>query len=391
MIKTSIATKHTGDSFEAGAEAAKEALDKLEGSPSLLLVFSTFKNQDPQKIVEGVRSVAPQEVPIAGGTAGWGVLHLKEEKDVTVNALSFEKTELHVDYAAEAEFGEDHQEGGRKFAKKFLKDGEPPKLLMVFMAGLGEIIPDPFLAGIREVTGDKTEIIGGNTGDDTEMKSGGYQFIGNKVLQKGVVGVGLWGNIDINLQVDHGFDPLGLPKEVTRAHQNIIQEIDGKPAISLYEDYFTKQEIMRKDFFGTLEGEGFFFPLGVLTPDRIIARYIMGANEDGSLICGATVKEGAKVKVLQSQAERVKETAEKLGKEVKKHDPQCVLFISCAMRRMILIPDDEEEINVFRKNVGEDVPIIGFYSYGEFCIPETEKENLVHHETLTLASLKEND
>ncbi len=389
MIKTSIATKHIEDSFEAGAEAAKEALGKLEGRASLLLVFSTFKDQDPQKIIEGVSSAVPQGTPIAGGTAGWGVLHLKEERDVTVNALSFDKTEVHVDHAAD--LGEDHRQEGRKFAEKFLKDGEPPKLLMIFMAGLGEIIPNSFLAGVREITGDRTKIIGGNTGDDTAMKSGGYQFIGDKALQKGVVGAGLWGDIDIDLHVEHGFDPLGFPREVTKAHQNIIQEIDGKPAISLYEDYFTKEEIMREDFFGTLEGEGFFFPLGIVTPDRIIARYIMGADESGSLICGAEVEEGSNVRVLQSQASRVKETAEKLGNEIKKHDPQCVLFFSCAMRRMILIPEEDGEINIFKRNIGENIPLIGFYSYGEFCIPETEKENLVHHETLTIASLREND
>lgn len=389
MIETSISSQQTDNSFEAGAGACREALEGLEKDPSLLVVFSTFKGYEPEQVLKGVNSENKQGIPVVGGTAGWGILHLEQEKEVTANLFSFEKSDVRINCVADP--SEDYQKEGKKFAEKFLKNGKPPQLLILFMAGLGEVAPNPFLKGIREVFGSETSIIGGNTGDDTAMESGGYQFIKDRVLEGGVVGAGLWGDFEADLKVEHGFDPLGLEKEVTASEGNIIQEIDGKPAVGIFEDYFEKEEIMSEGFFGTLEGKGFFYPLGIITADRIIARYIMGVNEEGSLVCGASVPEGSKVKVLHSRVSKVKETAANMGQEIKEKEPECVFFFSCAMRRMIITPDDGEEVRIFRKAVGEEVPLVGFYTYGEFCIPKTEKKALAHHETLAVASLKENE
>lgn len=387
-MKTSIGTQNIDDSFEAGAKACREALKEAK-NPSLLMVFSTFGQYDSEEVLKGVESVNDKNVPLVGGTAGWGILNPEQEKEVAVNLFSFEKTDVQVDSLSE--FSKDYEEEGKTFAKKFLKNGEPPKLLVLFMAGLGEVPPNPFLKGMREVFGSRTNIIGGNTGDNKTLKGGGCQFINDKVLRKGVVGAGLWGDFEADLKVEHGFDPLGLTREVTKAEGNIIQEIDGEPASEIFKDYFEEEEIMSEGFFGTLEGKGFFYPLGIVTADRIIARYIMAVNEDGSLVCGASVPVGSKVRVLHSRASKVKETAERMGQNAKKENPECVFFFSCVMRRMIITPDDGDEIEIFKEAVGEDVPIVGFYTYGEFCIPETEEKALAHHETLAIATLRENE
>ncbi len=390
MIKTGISHKSGKDSYKAGEEACKEALDNLGEDPSLILLFSTSKNYNPEEVLKGVNSVTGGDIPLVGGTAGWGIMNLKEEQEVTVNAFSFEKSEVHID--SSENLGEDHKEEGKKFAEKFVKD-EYPKILIIFMASMGEIMPNAFLSGMKEVLGDNTDIIGGNTGDDAAMEEGGHQFINDKALKKGISGVGLYGDLEVDLKVEHGYEPLGFSKEITKTDKNIIHEIEGKPASSIYEDYFTKEEISGEDFFSAvegkgLEGSGFYFPLGIISPERIIARYIIEANEDGSLVCGSDVEEGSKVRVLQAGAERIFESAKKMAEEIKKSNPECVLFFSCAIRRMIMMPEDENELINFKKGLEKEVPIVGFYTYGEFCTPK-EEEALVHHETLAIAGIKE--
>src|SRR4051812_40893473 len=65
-------------------------------------------------------------------------------------------------------------------------------------------------------------------------KPGGNRLIRNdEVAEAGFVGVSLAGPIDVQSVVSQGCKPIGLPMVVTKANQNIIEQLGGKPAMSV--------------------------------------------------------------------------------------------------------------------------------------------------------------
>jgi hypothetical protein len=42
--------------------------------------------------------------------------------------------------------------------------------------------------------------------------------------------------------VNHGWMPVGLPMKITKSEGAILKEVNNRPAIALYEDYFGPEE-----------------------------------------------------------------------------------------------------------------------------------------------------
>ncbi|MBU0476562.1 FIST C-terminal domain-containing protein [Patescibacteria group bacterium] len=393
MIKTGVGRSNNPDAQKAGAEAAEQALEKIEGKANLVLIFSSVA-YNQEKIIEGVRSVSGiSNIPIAGGSPGWGAITNQgaEEGGVVVMALKFEKIKVKVDYVLD--LTKDALKAGMVLGKKLKTENkEFPKLVLVFVAGLG-VGTDFFLEGIREEIGENASIIGGGTGDEMALKSGGCQFCNSEVLRKGAVGVGFYGDFLIELKAEHGWEPIGLPMKITKAKGILVSEIDKKPAIEIFERYFEKQEIMNPKFF-TGEGEGILYPLGIILekPGRVVVRQVVGATPRGELIFATNMPKGAIVRMMQAQTDKMIEAAAEIGKirsKLKRKKPQLVFVFDCVTRKALLSPDHQKEIDAFKKNIGEEVPMFGYFSYGEICSKKEEKEWLVHNETFAAALLAE--
>jgi hypothetical protein len=68
-------------------------------------------------------------------------------------------------------------------------------------------------------------------------------------------------------------------------------------------------------------------------------------------------------------------------------------MFSCVGRKLVLGRRTQEEVDAVRNILGEDVPIIGFYTYGEIGPIDKWKEELAaakfHNETVVLWVLGE--
>jgi len=69
---------------------------------------------------------------------------------------------------------------------------------------------------------------------------------------------------------------------------------------------------------------------------------------------------------------------------------ELAILISCIGRKLVLKERVEEEIEAVQAEIGEGVPMIGFYSYGELCpVASTEKQCELHNQTMTITSFRE--
>jgi hypothetical protein len=63
---------------------------------------------------------------------------------------------------------------------------------------------------------------------------------------------------------------------------------------------------------------------------------------------------------------------------------EAVFLYSCMARKIVLGSRTNEEVSEIRKIVGNEVPIIGFYTYGEYAPEKKRKQSFFHNETVTL-------
>ena len=99
---------------------------------------------------------------------------------------------------------------------------------------------DAALKGLIERLGSNFPIFGGAASDDMLFYET-FQYLENKVYTGSIVGLGISGEYTAAGVAMHGFLPIGIERIVTRSEGTTLYELDGKPAASIYEEYFGKE------------------------------------------------------------------------------------------------------------------------------------------------------
>jgi hypothetical protein len=184
-----------------------------------------------------------------------------------------------------------------------------------------------------------------------------------------VVGILFLGDIAIGIGIRHGWRPLGRPRKVTRAKSNVLREIDGEPAIDIYKEYFDKEiEGLHKEFLPRVTIK---YPLGMLMPgeEEYLMRNVLRVNTDGSLVCVAEVPEGTEVRLMigsrDTALEAAKLAAQEAVMEMKGAEIKFAMVFDSVSRAKLLVGNIRREIEIIKRVLGEKIPLIGFYTYGE--------------------------
>lgn len=389
MIKSGIGRNNNIDSFQAGKGAVREAIDALGGEkPDVIIAFTSI-SYDQEQVLKGINSVSLR-TPVVGGTSGWGTITGEGpgDKDVAVIALKFEKTKVAV--VSATGIVKDPQKVGNELGEALIKEGGgPPKLAFVFNPVLGMNI-DLFAQGLEEKIGKSSSVVGGGVGDDMVAKSSGFEYHNDKVLTDSVVALGLWGDISFSFVGEHGWEAIGVPEEA-KTEGNIVYEIGGKPAIHLYEKYFDKSIVeLEKE---SLVKVGYGYPLGII-PDKegenIIVRQVIAAK-DGSIITAGSIPDKSKLCIMYADSEKMIEIDKDITKKALaklKGEPQVAFMWNCVCRKTLLMPDHKREIEAVSSIIGKEVPLFGFYTYGEWGMGQGEKWTVLN-ETMVLTLLYE--
>lgn len=194
----------------------------------------------------------------------------------------------------------------------------------------------------------------------------------------GVVAI-LYAGDDFHVCTEYalGWKRLGSNMTVTKARKNILYELDGKPAFSIYEKYLQ----IRND-------ENFFnnileFPLISNINGYDLTRVPIACGEDGSLVLGANVHEGASVSLAYGDPTAI--IADVLQKQemLRQFEPEAVFLYSCITRKSFWNYYVNKELEPFERIV----PTAGFYTYGEFI----RKGGMIlsHNATMVATGMRE--
>lgn len=126
-------------------------------------------------------------------------------------------------------------------------------------------------------------------------------------------------NIAVGVGVCHRWVPIRIPMKVTKSKGAVIEELDGKPAVRIYEHYFGKKiEELRKE---PLAKIAIAYPFGIISEGNaeFLVRDPIMANSEGGIICAAEIPEGLEIRLMIGSKDNAIEAAKQAAKQAKDH------------------------------------------------------------------------
>lgn len=378
------ATITTMDEFtrERGQRLAEGLIGRLERPPNACWLFCAPK-KGIEALLAGIYDVLRMENIIGCTTDGEISSRGLTTGTAVLGGLAADELNFHV--AVAEGLGNQSEPAGRALASNLPPTIRYVQLFSDGLSGNGCAL----LKGMAAVLGEELPISGGTAGDNGKFGRT-WQFAGNRVLTDAAVAIGFSGDLKLGTGIRSGWTPIGLAKKVTRASGNILYELNGEPALKVFERFLGKHA-------KKLPAIGVEYPLGLLgqwgdvgVDNFCLLRATMSVNRaDGSISFAGEIPEGAMVSLTCGDTTSILDAAEKaaqlalsdLGDSV----PAVIFCYSCMARKIVLGRRTHEEIDRIRSIVGASVPILGFYTYGEYCRMQCNGPSYLHNETVTLS------
>lgn len=365
------------DLDSAVADCAAELREELGEEPvSLALVFITPHyaaryREVPSLVLSHLGADALLGCS-AGGVIGGGE-EVERAPAVTLTAARLEEVDVH---------------GFRVAGPGALPDLDGPPDVWEELVGVSAaeepqfvLLADPFssdpatlLSGLDYAFPEAAKI-GGLASGATSAGEGAL-FLGEDYYASGTAGLALTGDVVVDTVVAQGCKPVGGVMQITSCQDNVLHELDGRPAFEALEEvYATLDERDQK-----LAASALF--VGVLMdefeeepgPGDFLIRNLIGVDpRRGALGVGERLQEGMRVRFHLRDAEA---SAEDLHAVLTGYErtlgpgkaPEAVsgaLLFSCLGRGEGLYGEPGFDTAIFHEHLGP-VPVGGFFCNGEF-------------------------
>jgi hypothetical protein len=370
---------------KAAVQAAENCRANLGSAiPNVLILFISSL-YDQETALSEIRKVFP-DIPLVGcSSAGEIYTHGPDEQSIALLGLA----DVTASVAKGGDMNKDAFGAGEELGEALKNDkGELVLMLSDGLSGDGAAV----IRGMQSKLPQPLTLIGGAAGDDAAFQSTDLYF-NDEVLSGTVIGVRLHGDIVHGVGVHHGWEPVGLPVTATKSKGNRLIEINGIPAIKLYDEYFGEYtERLRNEPLARL---AVYYPLGLAVPEseEYLLRAPLSVENDGTIRLTAEVPEGTHVRLMIGSVDSALEAARCAAKEavaqMNGRPPKLAMLINGVARRRLLGLKANEEIQIIREIIGESVPVIGFYSYGEVAPLNSSKvkDSCFHNETIVILLL----
>lgn len=366
-------------------DEVKKASAELKGfSPSLIMLFGSkaLVESDHVKNLHSEVGVPVVGCSTAGEISGDGVF----DDTVVMSAIKFESAvEL---YFPMAKVGND---GGKNAGVELGQHlaGKNMKLAFVMGQGIG-INGSALVEGMKSKCDKSTLITGGLAGDGGEFKETSVIFNG-EVFHDSVICVGIAGEkIDAFFGTQGGWQTFGPIRTITKAQDNILYEIDGERALDVYKKYLGPKA-------SELPASGLLYPFAIMKDndqESGLIRTILAVDEEaGSLHFAGDIPTGGRLRLMhtdnkglaQGASEAASSAADSYGR-----DPNVfALLVSCVGRKIVMGTDIDDEVDAVKAELGDNVVVTGFYSYGELAPYNTRDNCQLHNQTMTITCIKE--
>jgi hypothetical protein len=373
MFKVAVGHSNDPDSLEAIREVLGQCQHSLAGlTPQAGVLFTTI-DFEHGLILKQIEQAYPG-LELIGGTSDGEVSSVLEFQQDSLTLMLFCSDEVEFKAAVGRNISQDPlgiTQAAVATAKARLS--EPPQLCIAIPESLTANI-SRILEGLAQALGN-VPIFGGAAADNFDVKRT-YQFFKTEVLSDAVPILLLSGKLHFSSGISSGWQPMGKPSRVTKSTDNVIHEIDGKPALEFYQYYF---EEFKPDVAYPLAicppGEDQFYLRGALSHDP----------ESGSITVGGDVPVDSTVQITDSSLEDIIAASQAAFAsalaDYPGEEPAAALFFSCAWRRLVMGSRTSEEYRSVTEKLEQPLPSCGFYTFGELAPLHNKGKTYLHNTT----------
>ena len=388
----------------AGREAAEQALQKTGVErPDFVFMFGSI-GYDQRSLVRAVRETTGG-APLTGCSAE-GTIDGEDADEsgfsVVVTAISSDELQWHNGSAAGLEA--EPRAVGKRVAQELLPHLSSDTIgLFVFPDGIKDfVVPtenlvDNFFAGLEENLPSERFLPMWGGGANVNFNSWTpptYQYCDDEVITDGVSYALLSGKARVGWAISHACIPIGGERIVTRSKDNIIYEIDGKPAMEVLDEYIPEGALSHdRDWFRYVISLSLCFraPSYMKDEEYVVRGMPAVSMNDGSITVQTEVKEGTSVWLSSRDKEKITTGFDRMAAQIKEQlggaKPKLVFQFECGTRGKMMFREQEklQLLKRFRRSVDPDVPWAGYYCAGE--IGPVEEHNNFHLCTSVVVAL----
>lgn len=256
------------------------------------------------------------------------------------------------------------------------------------------LLGDPFSTPVEDVLRSferaypEIPVVGGMASAADEP--GSNRLIMNEQVESaGLVGLALAGDFEIDLVVSQGCRPIGAAHTVTAAQRNVIQRLDGEPALFVIHhllDELSEEEQEQLNS-GLLIGRAANPQREQLGRGDFLVRAVIGVDrQSGAIAVSDVIQPGERVQFHLRDALTAKEDLEMmLIPQTFRAEPQGGLLFTCNGRGRRLYDHPDGDISVIKRSLGK-FPLAGFFCAGE--IGPVGGKNHLHGHTAVLVTFR---
>ena len=360
-----------------------------EIDPNLVLVFAAPQFfTDPDFSLQ-LAAAFPTARRVAVSTAGEISSQGVSENSAVISAIRLEQTPFKV-AATDIASMEDSADAGARLAATL----QAPDLKAVILLSQGVAVNgSDLIAGVVSVLGKNIPLTGGLAGDNGAFTQT-WALLDDRVSDKMMLAIGLYGDA---LNFAHGsfggWQSFGPARRATKAIGNVLYELDGEPALEVYQRYLGEYA---KD----LPASGLLFPFAILSDDRQesgLIRTLLGVDRsDGSLTLAGDIPAGGYLKLMHASTDALVDGAEAAAEAAQRmlaaqNGQGLALLVSCIGRKLVMGDRVDEEVEAVGAVFGQRCMLTGFYSNGEISPFIENTECKLHNQTMTITYLSETD
>lgn len=387
-IKVGVGLSKSNDPVLAAKEALRKASNQLAGEKAkLAVVFSSFSLSFP--VLLKTLGEFLEKVPIVGCSSAAVISNDDISKQGLVVMLLGFSQETFFNTACAKEINT-APNSGEKLGEELLYGFQNVRrdLGIIFLDGLLENSSN-LLSGLQKRLGTSFPIIGGCASDNLAFKKT-YVYFNQEILSQAACCILLGGKLTFGAGVQHGWKPLGKPRYITKSSANVVYEIDNLPAANIYEDYLAcGLEKIRKEF----KHISILYPIGIYLPGEkeYLLRNLLSIHDDGSLTFQGGVPQGSQIRLMigtkESCLAATKQALEEVKNEFLGKKINFVLVFNSISRYILLGRQANKELEIIREGLGQKIPIIGIYTYGELApLRAIDYQGITrfHNQTITI-------
>jgi methyl-accepting chemotaxis protein len=389
-METKVATALAkGKVDEAAASLVGDINGQLGGAkPAFALVFASTQ-QPLEQLMPALASRLPGVTLLGASTAG----EFTERGDAKGSVALFA---VAGDFAIAAGFATGLKDDPEAAVAKAA--AAVPSSRAGFPCSTAILLLDPLAGRGEEATlfaaallGETVRLAGGAAGDDLKMAAT-HVALDGKVASDAIVLARIFSKKPLGVGVCHGHRALSDSLKVTRADGNVVHEIDGRPAWTVWAERTRASAGARGVDPDRLAGDEVTpyllrYEAGLATGSELKIRAPLSKTEDGAISFACGIPQGAVIRITDTEAEAQVASAREAARRARTQlgaTPAGAVVFDCICRNLILGGEFQRAVKEISDELG-GARVAGFETYGEIALDAGDMSGFHNTTTVVLA------